>query len=62
MLVLKNKNKQKKKSQTVLLCYVPNRKKKKQLYYSGLCLHYPGHIVKPSLSRKKRRKKNAMRD
>lgn len=29
----------------VLLC----TEQEKQLYYSGLCLQYPGHIVKPSL-------------
>lgn len=53
------KQKQTKKKNPKLYCCVMYRtgKKKKQLYYSGLCLHYPGHIVKPSLSRKKRRKK-----
>lgn len=43
----------KKENPKLLLYYVRNRKK--QLSYSGLCLHYPGHIVKPSL-------KKAMRD
>lgn len=36
----------KKENPKLLLYYVPNRKK--QLSFSGLCLHYPGHIVKPS--------------
>lgn len=40
----------KKKSKTVYCCvmYLTG----KQLYYSGLCLHYPGHIVKPCLKKK----------
>lgn len=32
-----------KKKCIAVLCMEPE----KQLYYSGFCLHYPGHIVKP---------------
>lgn len=46
----------KRKSKTGLLYYVPNKKKnKKQLSYSGLCLHLPGQIVKRSLKSKERK-------
>lgn len=45
----------KKKNGIAVLC----TEQEKQLYYSGLCLHYPGHMIKPSL---KKKKKNAMRE